>query len=67
MKFPAAPGSDDEPGYDFDGIQRDHLTPGGMYKEQASGGARMENVKVCARSCLCVCVPRRRRRWALFI
>ncbi|CAM9476325.1 unnamed protein product, partial [Hapterophycus canaliculatus] len=45
LKVPAVPGSDDEPGYDFDGIQRDHLTPGGMYKESASGGARMENVK----------------------
>ena len=47
MKVPPVPGSDDEPPYDFDGVLRDHLTPGGMYREAADGGgARMENVKV---------------------
>eukprot|EP00903_Cladosiphon_okamuranus_P016988 g15658.t1 len=48
MKVPPVPGSDDEPPYDFDGILRDHLTPGGMYKEAGAadgGGARMEKVK----------------------
>lgn len=56
MKVPPVSGSDDEPPYDFDGILRDHLTPGGMYREAADGGgARMENVKVCSGS-LSVCL-----------
>lgn len=49
MKFPAVPGSDDEPAYDFAGILRDHITPGGMYREgsdDSSSGARMEGIKV---------------------
>lgn len=55
MKVPPVPGSDDEPPYDFDGILRDHLTPGGMYREAADGGgARMENVKVCMHVIVCV-------------
>ncbi|CAM9177019.1 unnamed protein product [Ectocarpus sp. 12 AP-2014] len=45
MKVPPVPGSDEEPPYDFDGIQRDHLTPAGMYRAAEDGGARMENVK----------------------
>ena len=48
MKVPPVPGSDDEPPYDFDGVLRDHLTPGGMYRAATeAGGSRMENVKVC--------------------
>lgn len=49
MKFPADPNSEEEPGYDFAGILRDHITPGGMYKEPVNGntrGARIEGVKV---------------------
>ena len=49
MKFPAVPGSDDEPAYDFEGIRRDHITPGGMYRATGQDGlvgARMEGVKV---------------------
>lgn len=47
MKVPPVPGSNDEPPYDFDGILRDHLTPGWMYREAADGGSeRMENVQV---------------------
>eukprot|EP00904_Undaria_pinnatifida_P013833 jgi/Undpi1/9580/HiC_scaffold_27.g12036.m1 len=48
MKFPAVPGSDDEPAYDFEGIRRDHITPGGMYRATGQDGlvgARMEGVK----------------------
>ncbi|CAN0338849.1 unnamed protein product [Pylaiella littoralis] len=49
MKVPPAPGSDEEPPYDFDGVLRDHLTPGGMYRGAGEGGSggveRMENVK----------------------
>lgn len=47
MKNP--PQGDEEPGYDFVGIFRDHITPGGMFKASADGrgsGARMDNVKV---------------------
>lgn len=50
MKVPPVPGSDEEPPYDFDGVLRDHLTPGGMYITHSgateAGGSRMENVKV---------------------
>lgn len=55
MKVPPVPGSDEEPPYDFGGVLRDHLTPGGMYRGATeAGGSRMENVKVCV--CVCVCV-----------
>lgn len=49
MKLPPVPGSDDEPPYDFPGILRDHITPGGMFQEgktDGTAGARMEGVKV---------------------
>lgn len=49
LKFPEVEGSDEEPGYDFDGILRDHITPGGMFKElgpNGTTGERMDGVKV---------------------
>ena len=49
MKVPPPPGSEEEPSYDFSGIVRDHITPGGMHRSLGKDGAavvRMEGIKV---------------------
>ena len=55
--FPPQPEQEYGPSYDFDGILRDHITPGGMYftPEESDGEmkTRMDRVKVRGeRQCL---------------